>query len=154
MKIKRILAPTDLSPASRDGVAYAARLARDFKAELILLFAEDLTAYVPGEIYGAGVTASLLEDARRQAEVALRRLRDRYRRAGARCRAVLASGQPASAIVETARKLRADWIVLGTHGRGGVAHLLLGSVAERVVRTATCPVPTVRARERQPRKLR
>jgi universal stress protein A len=154
MRIKRILAPTDLSPAAQNGVAYAARLARDLKAELILLFAEDLTAYIPSEIYGASVTASLLDDARHQAERSLARLRDRHRRAGTRCRAVLATGQPASAIVESARKLRADWIVLGTHGRGGVAHLLLGSVAERVVRTAGCPVLTVRAPEPKSRKRR
>lgn len=149
MKIKRILAPTDLSKASLQGVAYAAELARAQKAELILLFAEDVSAYVPGEIYGAGVVASLLDETRRQAEAGLRKLRDRYRAAGVRCRAVLASGQPARTITDTARKLRVDWIILATHGRSGISHALLGSVAERVVRSASCPVLTVRVKERR-----
>jgi nucleotide-binding universal stress UspA family protein len=148
MKIKRILAPTDLSKASLQGVAYAAELARAQKAELILLFAEDVSAYVPGEIYGAGVVASLLDETRRQAEAGLRKLRDRYRDAGVRCRAVLVSGQPSQTITDTARKLHADWIVLATHGRSGISHALLGSVAERVVRSASCPVLTVRAKEK------
>ena len=54
------------------------------------------------------------------------------------------SASPATAIVEYARENGMNLIVMGTHGRGGVAHLLLGSVAERVVRTADCPVLTVR----------
>jgi nucleotide-binding universal stress UspA family protein len=149
MRIKRILAPTDLSQASQQGVSYAVRLARSQKAELILFFAEDVSSYVPGEIYGAGVVASLLEETRRKAENALRKLRDRYRRAGLRCRAVLVTGQPSRAIIETAQKLRVDWIVLATHGRGGVSHVLLGSVAERVVRSASCPVLTVRVAARR-----
>jgi nucleotide-binding universal stress UspA family protein len=151
MRIKRILAPTDLSKASLQGVSYAARLASSQKAELILLYAEDVTSYVPGEIYGAGVVASLLDETRRQAEISIRKLRDRYRRAGLRCRAVLVTGQPSRTITETARKLRADWIVLATHGRSGFSHVLLGSVAERVVRSASCPVLTVRATEKRRR---
>jgi len=149
MRIKRILAPTDLSKASLQGVSYAARLARGQKAELILLFAEDVGSYVPGEIYGAGAVASLLEETRRQAESGIRKLRDRYRRAGLRCRALLVTGQPSRKIVEAAQKLRADWVVLATHGRSGFSHVLLGSVAERVVRTASCPVLTVRVTERR-----
>lgn len=151
MRIKRILAPTDLSRASLRGVAYAAELARSQKAELILLFVEDVSAYVPGEIYGAGVVASLLDEAHQQAEAGLRKLRDRYRAKGVRCRAVLASGQPSRTITETARKLRVDWIVLATHGRSGIPHALLGSVAERVVRSASCPVLTVRVKEKRRR---
>ncbi|MBI2964499.1 MAG: universal stress protein [Deltaproteobacteria bacterium] len=145
MRIRRILAPTDLSRASLRGVRYGAELARAFKAELVLLFAEDVTAYVPGEVYGAGATASLLDAARREAESGLRRIEARLRKSGLRCRAFVATGQPSRVIAETARRLRADWIVLATHGRGGMSHLLLGSVAERVVRTAPCPVLTVRA---------
>jgi nucleotide-binding universal stress UspA family protein len=62
---------------------------------------------------------------------------------------VLASNAPATAIVEYANEEGVDLIVLGTHGRGAVAHLLVGSVAERVVRTAPCPVLTVRHPEHE-----
>jgi nucleotide-binding universal stress UspA family protein len=57
----------------------------------------------------------------------------------------MVTGDPSSQIVRTARSLRADMIVLGTHGRRGVSRFLLGSVAERVIATAPCPVLTVRA---------
>jgi nucleotide-binding universal stress UspA family protein len=60
------------------------------------------------------------------------------------------AGSPAHVIVEHAQSLAADLIVMGTHGRGGMAHLLLGSVAERIVRTAACPVLTIRSAVRQP----
>ena len=59
------------------------------------------------------------------------------------------SGAPASAIVDYANEARIDLIIMGTHGRGTVAHMLMGSVAERVVRTAPCPVLTVRHPERE-----
>lgn len=133
------------------GVRYAAELARAFQAELVLLFAEDVTAYLPGEIYGAGATASLLDAARRQAEIGLRRIQAAFRKTGLRCRALVVTGQPSRVIGEAARRLRVDWIVLATHGRGGMSHLLLGSVAERVVRTASCPVLTVRSASRSKR---
>jgi len=71
-------------------------------------------------------------------------------RARLRCNgAVVTSTNPAAAIVDYAGRSAVDLIVMGTHGRGAVAHLLLGSVAERVVRTAPCPVLTVRHPERE-----
>jgi nucleotide-binding universal stress UspA family protein len=63
--------------------------------------------------------------------------------------AIVRSNAPAPAIVDYAQRRKADLIVMGTHGRGGGAHLLMGSVAERVVRTAPCPVLTVRYPEHE-----
>jgi nucleotide-binding universal stress UspA family protein len=65
------------------------------------------------------------------------------------CRTLLLSNAPAAAIVDYAQREPIDLIVTGTHGRGAVSHLLLGSVAERVVRTAPCPVLTIRHPERE-----
>jgi nucleotide-binding universal stress UspA family protein len=64
---------------------------------------------------------------------------------------IVTSNSPARSIVAYAKDAQIDLIVLGTHGRGGVAHLFMGSVAERVVRTAPCPVLTVRQPEREPK---
>jgi nucleotide-binding universal stress UspA family protein len=79
------------------------------------------------------------------AESRLRALLEEARRQEIRGRILLLSGAPGEAIVEAARKAGADMLILGTHGRTGVARLLLGSVASKVIATASCPVLTVRA---------
>lgn len=150
--LKTILVATDFSPASAAALTYGRELASNFGAQL-------LVAHVAGNVltrpYAGGDGISFVDPslqqaleagAHRQLE-ALISTEDREQR---RARGiVLTSNAPALAIVEYAEEEGIDLIVLGTHGRGAVAHLLVGSVAERVVRTASCPVLTVRHPEHE-----
>ena len=144
--ITRILVPTDFSAASREAFASARALAERFGASLHLVHAfEDpyTTAVFAAEMY-APLPPALRDKMVLDIEERLADwfpVADRARFKGT-AEAVL--GPAATSIVEYAERLGADLIVMGTHGRGGMAHLLLGSVAERVVRTAPCPVLTVR----------
>jgi nucleotide-binding universal stress UspA family protein len=144
--LTRILVPTDFSPPSAAAVAMAKELAARFGASIQLLHVlEDPYAagnYAP-EVYGY-VPAGLRETWQRTAETQLLAAFPVREREAFRGNAAVVFGSPARTIVEYADTNGFDLIVMGTHGRGGVAHLLLGSVAERVVRTARCPVLTVR----------
>jgi nucleotide-binding universal stress UspA family protein len=141
MRIKRILVPTDLSEAARSAVKLAAELGRAFRAELVLLFVVE-PSYTSGDVLSAAL-ASVLDKLSETARAALAREVAILRERGVRARSRISEGTAAAVIVETARKVPVDLIVIGTHGRTGLSHVLLGSVAERVVRTAQCPVLTV-----------
>ena len=149
--LKRILHASDFSPASRSAFAMARVLAKKLGARLILFHAYEGipplvmgTPMMPmaGSAPGAFVD-KLWATAKTAGERGLERLAERARRDGLRVSTRLETGAPASAIVRAARKERAAMVVLGTHGRTGLPRLLLGSVAERVIRTAPCPVVTV-----------
>ena len=149
VRIDNVLLATDLSEASDDAFLYARTLARSCHATLHLLYvAEDLLTR-----YDAGVQMMLSADVQRELEDDARKQLERLasQAAGdAPVRAVLrTSNATAAAITDYARDAAIDLIVLGTHGRRGVSHLLLGSVAERVSRTAPCPVLIVRHPEHQ-----
>ena len=154
--VKRILHASDFSPASRSAFSMARFLAKKLGARLILFHAYEgiaptmmpapmmpMTGPAPGVIVD-----SLWAAARRAGERGLERLATRARRDGLRVSTRLEVGAPAAAIVRAARKERAAMVVLGTHGRTGLPRLLIGSVAERVIRTAPCPVVTVARRRR------
>ena len=143
--ITRILVATDFSAASDAALAFARTLASRFGASLHLLhILED--PYVTGafapEVY-APPPAGLRESWLRSAEATMAMLVTEADTAAFNITTDVVFGPIAHTIVERASQIGADLIVMGTHGRGGVAHLLMGSVAERVVRTAGCPVLTV-----------
>ncbi len=143
MQIKRILVPTDFSRSSLKAVDYAVDLAKQNQAELILVhIIEPMSYAVPR--YLPEPTA-LLEEQRKRAQDALDRLTERVSARYPRCRSEVHLGVVYQRIAELARTLKADLIVIATHGRTGLAHMLIGSVAERVVRMAACPVLTVRS---------
>jgi nucleotide-binding universal stress UspA family protein len=128
---------------------YGRELAHTFGARLdVLHVVPNLAKYYAAETYTAAfpeIEEGMEEAARREIE---RLLPDEDRRLGAR--AILRTLQsPAAGITQYARDENIDLIVIGTHGRGAVAHLVMGSVAERVVRTAPCPVLTVRHPEHE-----
>jgi nucleotide-binding universal stress UspA family protein len=149
---KQILVPVDFSPASREALDHAAALARTSKAAVTLMHVVESVQYAtPADLFGAAANLGMLEDEqRRVAQKELARLAARLQKRGLRVRTVLASGTPARAIVNAARRLKAGLIVMSTHGRTGFTHLLMGSVAERVVRTAACPVLTLRPKHERP----
>ena len=139
--LNNILVATDFGPASDAALTYGRALANQFGARLHLLHAAEndflRAAVTDPHVLRAGVARQLeerltAEDRERSAHVVLE-----------------TSDHPAEAIIEYAKHARIDLIVMGTHGRTGVAHLLGGSVAERVVRTAPCPVLTVRHPEHE-----
>jgi nucleotide-binding universal stress UspA family protein len=144
--LKKILVATDFSEPSDAALRYGRALAQRFDATLTVLHVADVVTT------GMGAEGGTFVEAQRHAEEAARLrvdalLTDADRRA-LRARAVaIASILPAETIVGLAKRADVDLIVLGTHGRSGLAHLLVGSVAETVVRTAPCPVLTVKHSE-------
>jgi nucleotide-binding universal stress UspA family protein len=146
-KVRHILHPTDFSGAGRAALARAIHMARAEKAQLTVVHVLPLVMPMMGDGYVSprvyqDVQRSTREYARKQLDGVLARIR----KAGVRAHGLLLEGVPASQITRAARSGRADMIVMGTHGRTGFTRLLLGSVAERVVGTAPCPVLTVRSR--------
>ena len=144
-QIKRMLVPTDFSPASDMAFAYALDMAARQPCAVHLLHVIDdatvATAYPDGfYVESRELRAQLLDEATRRLDAM-----------AARCRALGVTatrdavvGRPTRVIVDVATSRGIDLIVMGTHGRSGFAHLVLGSVAERIVRTAPCAVLTVR----------
>lgn len=145
----KILVPTDFGPASAIALSYGIDLARAFDATLHVLHAVvDVVPISPVTgLFGpehAGVLVNLDEDARAQLQALVAGRADAPAKT---VEMVVRSMSPANAILEYAADHGIDFIVMGTHGRSMVAHLLLGSVTETVVRSAACPVLTVRAAE-------
>jgi universal stress protein A len=143
--IKRIMVPTDFSTAAGPAIGYAFDLAERYDASLLLVHVIEETYFA--HAYPDGYFADLpqlQQTLRADAQRRLEELSDRCAGSGVTVTTQVLEGRPARVIVETAQSLGTDLIVMGTHGRSGVAHLIMGSVAEHVVRTAPCPVFTVR----------
>jgi universal stress protein A len=149
--LKKILVATDFSEPSDAALAYGRELARTFNASLTVLH---VVENIAARGYGGDGFVFFDTDAQRQIEARARAQLEAIVFAedrevlGAQT-VILTSNSPALTIVELAHEANVDLIVMGTHGRGAVAHLLMGSVAERVVRTAPCPVLTVRHPEHE-----
>jgi nucleotide-binding universal stress UspA family protein len=136
--IKRILVPTDFSSGSLDALDYAEELARVLDATLLLLHVERVP--VAGSKAGERAHAAAAEH--------LGKVVEELAHHGLRVEMRLREGAPDEEIADVAASEHVDLIVMGTRGRTGVAHALLGSIAERVVRTSPCPVLTVGTRAR------
>ena len=146
-RIRRILHPTDFSRASGAAFLKAVTLAKQDRAELLLVHVLLPPTPFIGDGYVSPRTYQELEaGARRGAERELAKVLARARKAGARARSLLLEGVPYAQITRSARSKRADLIVMGTHGRTGLSKFFLGSVAERVIALASCPVLTVRGK--------
>jgi len=145
--VHRILAATDFSDYSGEALDYAVSFAKIFGADLYLIHVFEpsyfspggvLLSVLPGEIHG------WIQSVREEETRKLAALAEKVRAEAGRVETLFKTGMPHEEIVKSAEEIPADLIVLGTHGRGGVAHMLLGSVAERVIRRARCPVLTVK----------
>lgn len=146
-RIRRILHATDYSAASARALDEAVNLARQNRAELLLVHVLEPMPYAAGEEFGGAELYLKLEDAtRREAQASMDKLLRRLRRSNVKAKSLLLRGSAHEQIVKAARSRRADMIVIGTHGRTGLSKLFMGSVAAKVVSTATCPVITVRGR--------
>lgn len=135
IRIQKILCPVDFSRPGRYAFDYACAFARRYGASLELLHVAEASAYA--------------EDAPPSGRVSYEQslkmqLEEWAKQAGCPAELHLRTGIPHLEIVKRAGEIQADMIVIGTHGRTGMKHLMIGSVAEQVVRTAACPVLTVR----------
>ena len=142
--IRHVLVATDFSEPSDAALNYGRELARTFTATLHVLHVADRVTFQ----YGVEGYSTMLPELQQDVEAAARKqleglITEEDRTALHAEPVVVIAGSKAAAIVGYASEHRMDVIVMGTHGRGAVSHLLMGSVAERVVRTATCPVLTV-----------
>lgn len=138
MKMRKILFPTDFSPSSEAALEVASALANDSGAALLIVHVEEaIPSYGVGDMYFGTVepdTKALWGLLNRVAPT----------RPGVFCERQLLRGDAATSIVQFAEDEECDLIVMGTHGRSGLGRLLMGSVAEAVVRRAKCPVLTVK----------
>ena len=146
-RIRRIVHPTDFSPASGAAFSKAVALAKENKATLVIVHVLPTLPMVADAYMAASAYEEMLRGHRRQAEKSMDRVARRARAAGVRVTShVVDFGAISDAIVRFAKRQRADLIVIGTHGHGVLAKILLGSVAERVISHASAPVMTVRGR--------
>ena len=143
--MRNILVASDFSKASRRAFATAIKTAKDNRATLTIVHVlAPFTPIGPDQYIGPDTWEELDEQAHKWAKRHLDALAARATAAGVRAKALLGEGHAAREVTRLARKLHADLIVIGTHGRTGFAKLLLGSIASQVVATARCPVMTVR----------
>lgn len=152
MKASRILVPIDFSAGSLRALDYAIDLNRTLGGETeALLVVEAVHLANPGSVLGPGKNLRMLVDEQcRAGQGQLEQLAKRYARKGVDLRTRLELGTPADTICTVAKKDRAGMIVMATHGRTGLSHLILGSVAEHVVRSAPCPVLTIQTYTSRP----
>ena len=145
--LKTIVVATDFSAPSNTAVLYGLNFARTFGAKVHLLNVVDDVAVYATALGDFGAFQTRLEDDARERLAALMTDADR---ANVEVEStVLTSSAMAYTVIGFARDVRADLIIVGTHGRTGLSHLAFGSVAEKVVRLADCPVLTVRTKERE-----
>ena len=136
--VKKIIAPTDFSDLSAEGVRYALKLAKDVGAQVIVL---NVVVLDESNIVGKGEIEAH--------ENWLKEFTERLsvdRSDGVNIRELVVPGQAYAAISDCAEKERADLIVLSSHGRGGLSRMLIGSVTDKLLRGASCPVLVVPAR--------
>ncbi len=149
--IKTVLLPTDGSECSGKASGYALSFAKQYGARVVAIHVidqrwEEQARLALAEV-GQDMAQRIREGRNEEGQRILRDVTDAAERSGVSVESVIVSGIPFEEIVRLAKELPADLIIMGTHGRTGVSHLLLGSVAERVVRSAPCPVLSVRQEE-------
>lgn len=142
VRIERVLVPIDFSDCSLDALEYAAQFGLHIKATITLLHVMEPVAY--GLDFTLGSTGER-DQQRERIKVRLGKLTAALRSSGLTVDQMVRGGLPSDAILDVARVQASDIVVMGTHGRRGISHVVSGSVAEAVLRKAACPVLTVRS---------
>ena len=143
MLAQHILVPTDFSADADQALDYAIALAQALQARLTLLHVFHLSPLSVGEMPPAVLTATL-QEMETNAHQRMQATLTRVHHAGLQADSAIIEGMPFQTIIDTAQARGADLIIMGTHGRTGLIHVLMGSVAEKVVRLAPCPVLVTR----------
>ncbi|MFB6138326.1 MAG: universal stress protein [Halobacteriaceae archaeon] len=138
-----VLVPTDGSGSARRATDHAVELAARYGATVHALYVLD-DRYLSGDVEGVAEVSSVESALQAEGEAAVDRIVERAHGRGLAADGMVCRGVPARAVVAAAEEVGADLVAMGTHGRTGIGRLLLGSVAERVVRTAPVPVLTAR----------
>ncbi len=144
ISIQRILVPVDFSEHADAVIEWGAHFAEEHGSTIVLLHAYHLPVEFQ-QLEGAYLPPEFWTNVKLEAEQSLSRFVEQLRARGLDVESRVREGYPATVIVEEATDLPADLIVIGTHGLSGLKHMLLGSIAERVVQKAPCPVLTVKA---------
>lgn len=148
----RILAPVDFSHCSRTALNYAISLAEQLGAELRVLHVCEVPALVSPDLVVTipdQPTQTISDWVQSEAKAGMDEfMKEVVRPEGLKIDVKLASGDAPERIAKEAKEYAADLVVMGTHGRKGMAHLIMGSVAERTLRICPCPVLTIRSEEK------
>lgn len=141
---KELVVPTDFSEYSLQAIDYGVEIAKNFGSHVSLVYVVEPLLQAADLTWTTVDFEELNEAHRQSAEKQLEKLAAERFAEGIGCDAVILFGKPFVEILKYAKEKNADLIVMATHGRGAISHLLLGSTAEKVVRKATCPVLTVK----------
>ncbi|HHT9129556.1 MAG TPA: universal stress protein [Candidatus Brocadiaceae bacterium] len=143
ISIKNILCPIDYSIFSERALTYAIEFAEKYQAKLYLIHVLDIRIYDINdpELYSVNIVEKETIDKLRER---LLRCVNEETKGKIPVEAIIVQGVPFSEIIKTSKEYKIDLIVLGTHGRTGLSHAIMGSVAEKVVRKSPCPVLTIR----------
>ncbi len=147
LNLKKILVPTDFSESSNSAYKYALRLGQQFRAELHVIHV--LEPVLSPQFTGIPQAPAFSNGEIVSAKKKLRVWANSVKATGVTANIILRNGLPAHEIVEAAKDLDADLIIIATHGYTGWKHFCIGSTAERVVRAAPCPVLVVREKEHE-----
>jgi nucleotide-binding universal stress UspA family protein len=144
INLQRILVPTDFSLHSQKALTYAAAFAEKFGAELFVLHVfQDLAVFQPDAVAVGPPVMPPVEELAAAARTSLQRVIQEQNFKGFKVTPEVREGSPFDEIVDFAKEKNIDLIIMGTHGRGWLAHVLLGSVTQKVIRKSPCPVLTV-----------
>jgi nucleotide-binding universal stress UspA family protein len=146
INVQRILVPVDFSQQAGPVLDWVTHLAKQHASRVLLLHVYHLPVEFQ-QLEGAYLPPDFWSNVKKEAEQQLARYGEDLRNRGLEVEEIVREGYPATVIVDEANNLEADLVVIGTHGHTGFKHLLLGSVAERVVQKAPCPVLTVKPAE-------
>ncbi|RME80277.1 MAG: universal stress protein [Planctomycetota bacterium] len=140
--LQKILAPTDFSETSQKGLEYALKMAKFHEAELILLYVVEPLVTNPLMGHAVQMAAEIEAEMEEQGKIKLEEVSKEWNYD--KLRLIVRRGSSYQVILDVAQEENIDLIVIGTHGRSGISHFLLGSTAEKVIRKANCPVLTIR----------
>ena len=149
IRVDRILVPIDFSPHTQAVTEWAAHFALEHGSEVVLLNVYHLPVEFQ-QVEGAYLPADFWASVKEEAERSLSRHAEEIRKQGVQVTEAVREGYPATVILDEAERLPADLIIIGSRGHTGLKHLLLGSIAERVVHKAHCPVLTVKSDHKEP----
>ncbi|NCQ17091.1 MAG: universal stress protein [Ignavibacteria bacterium CG_4_8_14_3_um_filter_37_9] len=144
LQFSKILVPIDFSDFSKSALKYAVIFAKQYHAQLILVYVLEPVIYPPDFSMGQITLPTVNFEMDKRAKEELDKLAETEIGSLVEVRTVLKTGKPFVEIIETAKEEDADLIIISTHGHSGVEHILFGSTADKVVRKAPCPVLTLR----------